>query len=351
MNAVLSAVGDNKLMPAPEAPSLVIPAKTGYARSNQSWILGRVLRDFDYWKDGAIEEEDRKKLAELREQEKLKAAYEKREYKESDVRIGLRLSIYTASHQTPAGHPHRDRVWWGSTFIIALQLAISLIPCVLYAEYTTLLVTTAGLLLSSLTSALPQWRLEKWACRRDTHKAVTLTAGNGSKDCIVILGAGCGLDLEDLATSRRVARTSTRLALGLLALGWLTLLISVAGFGQHTWYLMSVGGAGMISNLLVAGLAREPAGFGIHLAYKECILDRKVIDVLAQAETKYPRLGSSLLPTFFPGRLGGREEEWWEYAGRRAVEFERAREGDWGAVARPVPSLRGRDVIPKEGLL
>ncbi|KAL8880024.1 MAG: hypothetical protein Q9198_002486 [Flavoplaca austrocitrina] len=50
VSALLSAVGDNKLMPlSPDCPSILINTKTGYVRTNQSWILGRMLRDYECW--------------------------------------------------------------------------------------------------------------------------------------------------------------------------------------------------------------------------------------------------------------------------------------------------------------
>jgi len=46
--SLLSAVGDNRLMPsAPDLQSILINTQYGHTRTNQSWILGRVLRDYD----------------------------------------------------------------------------------------------------------------------------------------------------------------------------------------------------------------------------------------------------------------------------------------------------------------
>jgi hypothetical protein len=42
--------GENKLMPpTPDCASKVINGKNGYVRDNSSWILGRLVRDFDKW--------------------------------------------------------------------------------------------------------------------------------------------------------------------------------------------------------------------------------------------------------------------------------------------------------------
>ncbi len=89
----------------------------------------------------------------------------------------------------------------------------------------------------------------------------------------------------------------------------------------------------MMENVMIARLARKPESFGIHIRYKEVILDRKLRDVLATAEEKYPYLESSLIATFFPSKLRKREMEWWEYANQRATAYDEAWETD-GTVER-----------------
>lgn len=54
VSAVVGAMGDNKLMPSPDTPCEVINAKSGYTRANTSWIIGRVVKDYDDWKDDAV---------------------------------------------------------------------------------------------------------------------------------------------------------------------------------------------------------------------------------------------------------------------------------------------------------
>jgi hypothetical protein len=51
-----SVMDDNRLLLLSDMPSVVIDGKSGYARTNQSWILGRVLRDFEdrHWMDPQI---------------------------------------------------------------------------------------------------------------------------------------------------------------------------------------------------------------------------------------------------------------------------------------------------------
>jgi len=50
--AVVSAAGENKLMPLPDYACKVINGKTGYVRDNCSWIIGRIMRNFEGWMDG-----------------------------------------------------------------------------------------------------------------------------------------------------------------------------------------------------------------------------------------------------------------------------------------------------------
>src|SRR5947209_8022519 len=50
--AVVSAVGENKLMPLPDCACKVINGKKGYVRANCSWIIARIMRNFEGWMDG-----------------------------------------------------------------------------------------------------------------------------------------------------------------------------------------------------------------------------------------------------------------------------------------------------------
>ncbi len=56
--ALLSAAGDNRLMPAPNLESIIIDVSHGYMRKNQSWVLGRILRDYEiFCMPGAVRAE------------------------------------------------------------------------------------------------------------------------------------------------------------------------------------------------------------------------------------------------------------------------------------------------------
>ena len=54
VTAVVSAIGENKLMPLPDCDCKVISADSGYVRDNTSWLIGRIARDFDTWKNTLV---------------------------------------------------------------------------------------------------------------------------------------------------------------------------------------------------------------------------------------------------------------------------------------------------------
>lgn len=310
VSALLSAVGDNRLMPkSPDYPCLVINGKSGYARDNRSWILSRVLRDFDFWKDKQV----RLREAEVLSIVKAKLTAMGRSSKEP--RVPLSVSIYNVSAKRPAGKSTPDFIYAFSFFVIALQFGIAVIPCALYDDWAILMVTGAGTALAWATAALPQWREEKvGACRKDSVKTCAITSGNGTKDVLVIRGAGVGLDLEDLAAANARTAVVTRVALCVLAALWIALLITVAGLKGNTWFLLAVGGVGTLQNILVAALPRRPGAYGLHLEYEQTVCREKVMLTLQALEEVQPYLGKSLLDTFFPGEMREDEIKWWAEA-------------------------------------
>jgi hypothetical protein len=343
VSAALSAVGDNRLLPSPQNSVLVINMKSGYVRQNQSYVISRIFRDYDYWKDPQIDKAETQRLADLQQLEDDTARIEKRD--PVKVRMGLRLAIYEATEKS--GSVKQDNLWRSGIIVVLVQLGIAAVPWAIHEEWLTFFVTGVGTLLALASGALPQWAEEKWACRRKSDKTVVLTSGNGAHDAIVVIGNGRGFDLEDLGSSYRLPGhpNQTRILSLVLAVAWVALLVCVAGYRQHTWYLLGVGGIGIIHNIVIAGAPRKPSSFGIHLLYRHTIVDRKVMGVLALAEAQYPRLGLSLLTTFFPGDLGVREQRFWAYARRRAHAYT-----DDGKV-HPMPDLNGNEDIPGDGWL
>ena len=75
----------------------------------------------------------------------------------------------------------------------------------------------------------------------------------------------------------------------------------------------------MLQNIFVAGCARRPEAFGIHTELVDTISDNKVSKVLAKIEERYPLVGSSLLPVFYPAgfRAPIDQKKSWKIASQR----------------------------------
>ena len=318
----MSAIGENKLMPLPDCACKVINGRTGYVRDNSSWIIGRIVRDFESWMDegkpnGAIRTHRNRMLDERWQNDKSRAE-EKKAGSGKDVarpiQAGLSVSIYQPDCANP-GYPGYDLVYFIGFVTSVVQLIIAAIPCGIFGDWGILLVTAFGMLLSFGTGSISQWSKEKWACRRNSDKSVILTRGNGSQHAIVIIGNGKGFDLEDLAagpTSVDVSTSyTTRIAVTLFAVFWILLLITAAGLKQNTWFLLAIGSIGILQNIFVAGWKRSPKAFGVPLKYQTVIGKPKVMDTLFDVEEAYPGLGRSMLDTFFPGKLRTDEEKRW----------------------------------------
>ncbi|KIY46270.1 hypothetical protein FISHEDRAFT_75796 [Fistulina hepatica ATCC 64428] len=309
-NTLMSVVGDGRLMPPPDYDAKLINGANGFVRDNRSWVLGRLLRDFE---------------------------------RPLDDDVALCVTVFKASASSKAGVPDIDWYWRSGVVTIILQLIIAAIPCVREDDWSILLITGIGAALALLTGALPQWRFEKWACRRNTNKTLCLTGGNGTRNVMVIIGGGVGLDLEDLAAAesprllRRNKRDTTRILMDLplafritlvscvaLSVLWIIFLIAVTSLKQNTWFFLLVGGLGMAQNVVVAGSRRRPGTSGIHLEKVEEFRRRKVMHALMDVELKYPRTGKSIVREFFPNESGlsASETQWWE--GKRE-EHDRAR--------------------------
>ncbi|KAK9427359.1 hypothetical protein V1505DRAFT_388864 [Lipomyces doorenjongii] len=310
ITAVVSAIGENKLMPLPDCACKVINGRTGYVRDNSSWIIGRIVRDFESWMDGGRRNGPiRTHLCEMLDQrwEKDKTVMEKKEpgsgrYVARPSQAGLCVSLYKADRARP-GYPGYDFAYFIGFATSVLQLGIAAIPCGIFGDWGILLVTASGMVLSFATGSLSQWSKEKWACRRNSEKTVVLTRGNGSQHAIVVMGDGKGLDLEDLAAG------PTNWS---FFLPRILLLITAAGIRQNTWFLLSIGGIGILRNIFVAGWRRFPEAFGVPLTPAGVIGKPKVMDTLFAIERAYPGLEKSMLDTFFPGNLRPDEQQKWD---------------------------------------
>jgi hypothetical protein len=279
VSALLSSVGDGCLMPSdPDYPSILVNAGSGHVRRNNSWILGRILRDV--------------------------------ESRQGHHDAALTVSVFNASG--PAGVPIHDWLWHSGLTVILIQFIVAIIPWMIHQNWTVPLITTMGTLLALGGGALPQWQAEKWTCRRNSKGIYSLTRGNGHRHVVVIKSNGVGLNLEDLAIGRVHPAFHTRIALGILACLWIAFLVTVAGLKEDAWYIFFIGCIGMGQNIIVAAAPRNPSAFGIHLEHIKDIRAQKVMQVLKDTETEFPRVGASLLNIFFPGGLRDDERIYWQ---------------------------------------
>jgi hypothetical protein len=82
---------------------------------------------------------------------------------------------------------------------------------------------------------------------------------------MVFIGSKGSWDLEKLATGISVPRPETRWIALVLAILWTGLLISVSGLKEHAWFLVGIGGIGMLQNVFAAGTYRKPSASNFHI--------------------------------------------------------------------------------------
>ncbi|KAI2785534.1 hypothetical protein F4815DRAFT_490608 [Daldinia loculata] len=330
VTAVLSAIGGDRLMPAPDYSCKVVNAQNGFVRDNDSWIIGRIVRDFETWMDKVNRvavrnpvENSVKEMIDLSWENMKRCARERGKPEPArPPKAGLCVPVYRA-RKPFKNYPGYDSPYIAGLVTCLLQLGVAAIPCGLYGNWSILLVTGAGMILAFISGAIPQWAKEKWACREDTEKTFALTRGDVSQYSIVIQGTGVGFDLEDLAASDwgTIKSWPARLVVLVLAVLWIFLLIAASGIQQNTWFLLAVGGLGILQNTYVAGASRSPEAFGMPLEFVEVIAKSKVMNALLAAEDRYPRVGRSLLPIFFAEELDeGETARWKDYENRNKID-------------------------------
>jgi hypothetical protein len=375
-SSLTCAVGENRLMPAPDCPSIVVNCANAFIKPNMSWILGRILRDHEI------------------------------KYELDPSKVSIRIDIFEL--RDDISHPKFDLVWWSGVLTIIIQIfGFGIVGWVKWNDWSTMAITLLGTALALLTASIPQWADEKWSgalldrsprrktagemeagemSRKQKHKTVALTRGNGSHHVMIIRGRGHVWDLESLASAAPRARKETSYMLCLLALGWTVLLISTSGLKSHNWLLLGVGGLGMLQNVYAAGARRDPSAFNIHLrkAKNGTIIGKRpprkepddgatkpkhiqvhlknessdegdiedsdhrlttqerdeikgdVMDVLIELENREPKAGIALLEVFFPGGLVYKGEKFRTNSpGKRD---KRAFKALFRRIGRPVPS-------------
>ncbi|KAI0033983.1 hypothetical protein K488DRAFT_77551 [Vararia minispora EC-137] len=286
VSALLSAVGDGRLLPSTDIPSVLVNASNGNIRTNKSWILGRLLRD---------------NSARHRRGER-----------------GLTITLYHTSSTDPIGVPDYDWVFYGGWIVILIQHAIAAAPGIIHSNWLVLLLTATGTVLALAAGALPQWKLEKWAARAvapshsgsPRREVISLTQGNGSKHVIVIISEQCGVRFEDLAAARDAYSLYTVPIIAILTILWIAHLLTVAGLDGDAWYWLAIGMLGMAQNFVAAGAPRSAGALGVHLHQERVIHEDKVFTALQAVEELEHGVGLSLLPVFFPGSLREEEIRW-----------------------------------------
>lgn len=172
-------------MPTSDCPSFLVTCSNGFVRENQSWILGRLLRDHE-----------------------IKYAVDPRPEDEGGRAESIRIDVFNL---LPVSRPTCDFVWWLGWAVLLAQVGIAIVPWVLYDDWGIFVITLCGNLFVAATCALPQWTQEKWAGRQLKRDKVTcLTRGNGHFHIMVFIGTRGSWDLESLASSIPVPRPETR---------------------------------------------------------------------------------------------------------------------------------------------
>ncbi|CAK7236855.1 hypothetical protein SCUCBS95973_009751 [Sporothrix curviconia] len=237
--SLFSVVAGTPLTSTSDASPIVVNCTTGIKRESRSWVLARLLRDYE-----------------------IRCAVDPRSEEDTGRAESLRIDVFAlGAADMPLSY---DGFWWSGWAVIVLQLAASAVPWILYGDWAIFLVTLAGTLLAALMCSLRQWTEEKFVTRKlDEDKVVALTRGNGSFHVMVFVGGRGAWDLESLATGDYHARWESRWICGLLVLLWTVLLLATSGIGDHTWFLICIGGAGMLQNLCVASACRDFATSGL----------------------------------------------------------------------------------------
>ena len=330
-SALLSAIGDGSLMPAVDCPSILINARSGIQRKNLSWMLGRILRDWEKRSKCVYNGRPALTVSIFKFcEEKYKSVRKHGQPRPTPTDLERNKDKLAAEIRFSPPCPKMDLMWYTGVLVMAVQWAVAAVAGIVEKDWLIMTITISGTFLSLAGGALPQWKQEKWSCRGLSEpKTVILTRGNGHRDVMILHSLGAGPDLEDLATARVSVHWSTFPLLLILALSWVVILLSVSNLYHDSWYLVAVGGLGMAQNLFAAGHHRDPSAYGIYLEDPDNILpdppakdkygkeiSNKVFQVLKKTEKRMsenygiPGVGICLLPIFFPNGLRPAEVEW-----------------------------------------
>ncbi len=308
-------------MPGSDTSCTVINVDNGQSRGNGSWVLGRIMRDYEHWMGKPVKakvEEGKKSKYNFDKEQAIKKGGDPEKIKYPH-HAGLVVSIWKVDpdqkHQLQ--RPGRDLLFWSGIVVAIVQLGISAIPFGLYGNWGVFLITAGAIVLCFTTGFWKQWGREKWACRQiepGKKRTYIMTRGNGAQHAIVVVCDGLGLNLEDLCTGfdnldEPAIPLFTRYAMIVLGVLWIVLLITSSALTDESWYLIGVGGIGMLQNIFVAAWSRRPEALGLPLKFEHVIGSPKVFAAITETERTYPKVGQALVGTFFPGGLFPREQK------------------------------------------
>ena len=347
--SLMGIFGDRRLMPEPDGSTIVLNCDNAYARDNNSWILSRLIRDHEASVEAA-------------------AAAAPLDSKGNPRSVSLKVDIFMATEVGINQGPNISSSWVVGCVTLIVQQVLGLLPGIFYGDWAIFMVTVSGTIFALITGALPQWSAEKWSAgrlRAGKRKTVALTRGNGHQYVMVIIGCEGSWDLEAMSSARLKTRPETRWAFFCLAVLWTLLLITVSGLKNHTWFLIGVGGLGMVQNVYAAASTTKPEDFNIRLQphpYRPTITGYQmdsgkkreimstdgstseeepdgtplpgqinepgvsdVMGVLVELEKLLPKVGASLLTVFFPDGIeyssarfsSNREKRFWKLAFRK----------------------------------
>jgi hypothetical protein len=111
---VASAIGDEKLTPRyPDCSCTVINTKSGYSRGSNSWVLGRLMRDYLEWMDDEVRKSVNDRMELTR--------------KDGDPRPPIAspcVAIYSP-RQGQQGVPTCDLVSWSGLITVFVQFCLT----------------------------------------------------------------------------------------------------------------------------------------------------------------------------------------------------------------------------------
>ncbi|KAH8586056.1 hypothetical protein B0O99DRAFT_645464 [Bisporella sp. PMI_857] len=218
---LLSAVGEKRLIPTADCPSILVNCANAFTRVYQSWALGRLLQDHETGHEVDSMNPLDGRLSSISPKGKAES---------------IRIDIFELGVPSK---PSLDLVWWLVWVTIVAQLYSSA-PC-----------HNGGRKMAGRTL--------------DSDSVTCLTRANGYLHIMVFIGRQGSWDFESLATATSIPYPENPAISLALALLWACLLISVASLKEHAWYLVGIGGMGMLQSIYAAGAPQNPSVSNFHL--------------------------------------------------------------------------------------